>query len=327
MDEYAAGTDLQYRQEYRDQPYDDLGRYGDDAPTGAVPVLESAVEGRVEELFGQAVGEQLAEQRMIRQALTEFDQRLESLERVTTERLESLERQAHSRMEAVERVLTERLGAFETVLRRVVDRMSGNEQRLLDGLEHNEKVVRAQLEALRSALDATSERLTDTVEHSGEVQQAQFDSLRSAVEATADSAVDAVQRSERVVQAHIESIKPVAEAAVVSAMGPALDRAIDDLREILETTGRRLTRDVNRIPRVIAQHADADNAFPGFVPVAREVDLTDEDDDEPVQVSAPAVPASRPRASTDSSGRRRRRPGSRRPRPLRARRVDDEADE
>lgn len=188
-------------------------------------------------LMQRAIGEQIAEQRMIREALGEFDRRLEVLERTTADRLADLERSHAERTEGLERGFTERMVAFETVLKRVVDRLTGAEERIIAGLEHNEKVARVQLDALRPAIEAAAEMLA------GQIEQ-----------------------SERVTTARLEAVRPTVEATVAASLGPELEKALAGMRASLEVTERKVRRDVNRIVHAMGD-GEPGEPFEGFEPV------------------------------------------------------------
>ena len=236
----------------------------------------------IDSMMQRAIGEQIAEQRMIREALAEFDRRLEILERTVTDGMLQMERSCVQRIEHFERSVTERMTAFEVVLKRVVDRLTGAEERLLTGLEHNDRVVRVHLEALRPTIEAATESLAESIE-----------------------------QGERIMDAKLESMRPTVEAAVLSSVAPEIDKALDDMRASLETTERKIRRDVNRLAYIM--RAQGDDPLAGFEPIDDEPRPRRRD--ERAAATARIVDASR-------AGMPRRRE-----RPLRARRTADGYDD
>jgi len=188
--------------------YDDAGwsdshldlRRADEA-AGLAPLME------------RAIGEQLAEQRLIREALLEFDRRLEVLERSTSDRLYELQHHQGERVEAFERSVNERMSAFEQVLHRIVDRLAGAEERVISGLAHNDRVVRAQLEALRPTLEATVERVTESVDQADEYTAARLAAMREMVESGLSAAAHAASESGERIAAEVSELRELIDAS------------------------------------------------------------------------------------------------------------------
>lgn len=182
---------------------------------GSEPDLD---EGLFGSLMRRAIGEQIAEQRLIREALTDFDRRLEVLERTVVDRLVSVEREASDRIDRFERTVTERMLAFESVLKRIVDRLAGAEDHIVEAVDHGAQVTRTQLDALRPGIEGAVERIADAAE----------------------------DREEAIAEAVAEAGRHL-ESTVHEAMDAELRAAIDEFRASLEAAERKIRRDVNRL--------------------------------------------------------------------------------
>lgn len=245
-------------------------------------------EGLFGSLMQRAIGEQIAEQRLIREALTDFDRRLEMLERTVSDRLALVEREGSERADRFERSVTERMLAFETVLKRIVDRLTSAEEHIVEAVDHGAQVTRTQLDALRPTVEGAVERVS---------------------EAAADS--------ERVVSEVLAKTGSRLEAMVREAMDAELRSAVDEFRASLAAAERKIRRDVNRLTfsersgEVTERQEEQD-----------EIDLRgDEDVSTGVSVHADPVEATgNGNGNGNERGSDRRR---RRERPLRARRADD----
>lgn len=198
-------------------------------------------------LMQRALGEQIAEQRMIREALMEFDRRVEVLERSTAERMTDLEHDLATRLDHFEHTVTERMAAFEAVLKRIVDRVTGFEERVTTGLDHTDKVVRAQLDSIRPSFETAVERVVEWVEQLDGANAARLTALRD------------------VFDAHLSAIRPTIEAVVQASISPPIERVLTDVHDSLDATERKIRRDVNRLAHAI--HGEA-GPFRGFEPVS-----------------------------------------------------------
>lgn len=289
-------------------------RYAEPAfETSGDPERDGA--GLVDSLMQRAVGEQLAEQRLLRDALTDVSRRLEALERSLEERSDDGDSVVADRLDRFERAVSERMTAFETVVKRLVDRLETTEERLVEGLAHNDRVVRAQLEALRPAIGASEERIVEAVETElGDVvrrgvasSEERIERLRETLAEGFERTSEAVGHSERVLEAQFEALRPTVEAAVLGSVNPELDRAVDELRQAISEHGRKLAHDVNRIGSLLAREG------PSIEGVERVGPASEEATPEGGQSAAD-------RRGARVSRRRRRRP-------LVARRVEETGDD
>lgn len=242
-------------------------------------------EGLFDSLMQRAVGEQIAEQRLIRQALTDFDRRLEMLERTVSDRLALVEREASERADHFERSVTERMLTFETVLKRIVDRLTSAEEHIVEAVDHGTQVTRTQLDALRPTVEGAVERLSE-----------------------------AADDSERVISDVLAKTGGRLEAMVRDAMDAELRSAIDEFRSSLATAERKIRRDVNRLT-----FAERSGDVAERQEEQDEIYLRGDEDVSPrVSVKADRVdPTGNGNGHGRDPGRRRRE------RPLRARRADD----
>lgn len=189
-------------------------------------------------MLQRAMGEQLAEQRMIREALTEFDRRLELLERSVADRVVDLEHEVGQRVEFFERSITERMAAFEAVLKRLVERVGGAEERLMAGMDHSDKVLRAHLEALRPGFEGTIDRVVEWVEQIDDANLARQGMVRDSVEgalarveAMTDRAQHAIETQIAALAALMEGVEPAGRAKVARQPAnrfPGFERVQDE---------------------------------------------------------------------------------------------------
>ncbi len=254
-------------------------RYADPASRGS-----ELDEGLFGSLMQRAIGEQIAEQRLIREALTDFDRRLEMLERTVSDRLALVEREASERADRFERSVTERMLAFETVLKRLVERLTSAEEHIVEAVDHGAQVTRTQFDALRPTVEGAVERVSE-----------------------------AADDSERIISEVLAKTGSRLEAMVRDAMDTELRSAVDEFRNSLATAERKIRRDVNRLTFV----GRADDA--GEDPDAIDLRADDEGGEARVSVHAnPVEAAENGNGNGDRDDRRRRR----RERPLRARRAE-----
>lgn len=209
-----------------------------DAPASPASSGELDEFGPVSSMMRRAMGEQIAEQRMIREALHEFDRRVEILERATGDRLFEMERDMAARIEHFEHSFTERMAAFEAVLKRVVDRLGTSEERLIAGLDHNDRIMRAQLDAIRPAFEGMVDRVVEWVEELEAANITRQAELRA-------------------------SLEGAVEGAVQQSIGEPLAEALEEMRTSLGITERRVRRDVNRLTHLIRGEEECASAPDG----------------------------------------------------------------
>ena len=171
-------------------------------------------------MLERAMGEQLAEQRMIREALIEFDRRLEILERSVADRVVDLEHEVGQRVEYFERSITERMAAFEAVLKRLVERVGGAEERLMAGMDHSDKVLRAHLEALRPSFEATIDRVVEWIEQLDEANLARQGTLRESVEGSVARVEEMINRAQHTIETQMAALAALVESAASAPGAP-----------------------------------------------------------------------------------------------------------
>lgn len=262
-------------------------------------------EGLLGSLLQRAIGEQIAEQRLIREALTDFDRRLELLERTVADRLTFVEREASDRVDRFERSVSERMLAFETVLKRIVDRLTGAEERIVEAVDHGAQVTRTQLDALRPAIEGAVERVADAAEDREEAIGEAMARAGSRLEATVREALTTELRATMNAE-----LRMAMNAELRAALSAELQAAIEEFRTSLAAAERKIRRDVNRVTFARADQPDDPEA---------EIDLGAPEAGE----GGVSVHAARVASPETGNGEGLPRRGRRRGRPLRAPRDRD----
>lgn len=152
---------------------------------------------RVDLLVERAVSEQVTEQRMLRQALDDMDDRLSAIERLATRGLVALEHHIVGRLDLVERATADRLARLEAEVGRVAGAIRAAEERLADRAAHLEHLSKAQFDALRAGLEAAVERMAQELEHTQELLGARLEASRTALAQAVGGLAKTVERAER----------------------------------------------------------------------------------------------------------------------------------